>query len=166
MNEAQRRAIKKYQQSPKGKIAVRNAVLKYQKSSEGKASVLQAVKKFFKTDKGRKLNVKAVQTYLSNKKGLQASLTVSEWEDVLDDFENKCAYCGAETELLQEHFIPVSKGGGYIRGNIVPACKPCNSRKRDKDPRDWLPREKYEQIARYLNRFRSSYDRANPDRSE
>jgi 5-methylcytosine-specific restriction endonuclease McrA len=50
-----------------------------------------------------------------------------------------CAYCDAPAIGL-DHFIPVSKGGESTPGNLVPACKSCNSSKRDQDPALWVSR--------------------------
>jgi hypothetical protein len=50
-----------------------------------------------------------------------------------------CAYCGAPAVGL-DHFIPVSRGGETTPGNLVPACKSCNSMKRDQDPMLWIVR--------------------------
>ena len=72
------------------------------------------------------------------KVGLPATFTTEDWTDVLDLFGHKCAYCGKDGKLHQDHFIPVTRGGGYEMGNIVPACHSCNSRKNAKDPLAWL----------------------------
>ena len=69
---------------------------------------------------------------------LPRSFSIADWADVLDLFGHKCAYCGKDGKLHQDHFIPVTRGGGYEMGNIVPACHSCNSRKNAKDPLAWL----------------------------
>jgi|SRR3990167_7692308 len=70
--------------------------------------------------------------------GLPATFIPEEWDDVLDLFGHKCAYCGSGGMLHRDHFIPVKRGGGYELGNIVPACHSCNSKKNAKDPVVWL----------------------------
>lgn len=66
----------------------------------------------------------------SKKKNLPATLTKEEWENILEKHNYSCVYCGiSNVPLAQEHWIPMSKGGGYTVDNIVPACKRCNSRK-------------------------------------
>ncbi len=40
----------------------------------------------------------------------------------------KCTYCDADADTT-DHIIPRSVGGTNDPGNLVPACKPCNSRK-------------------------------------
>ena len=56
---------------------------------------------------------------------------------ILEDFEGECAYCDAPATTW-DHVVPVSKGGLTEPYNIVPACRPCNSSKRDADLWDWL----------------------------
>lgn len=71
----------------------------------------------------------------ARKRELPATLTREQWAAILAAFKHKCAYCGAKgVKLQQDHVTPVSKGGGYTVENIVPACKSCNSKKRDKEP--------------------------------
>ncbi|RME00913.1 MAG: HNH endonuclease [Deltaproteobacteria bacterium] len=44
-----------------------------------------------------------------------------------------CHYCGEHfppAALTMDHIVPLSRGGRSTRGNIVPACKRCNSEKR------------------------------------
>lgn len=66
----------------------------------------------------------------SRKHGVPATLTHEEWLSILEKFNYSCAYCGDSTaKLAQEHWVPLSRGGGYTAENIVPSCKVCNSRK-------------------------------------
>ena len=44
---------------------------------------------------------------------------------------HRCQYCGASAENI-DHVIPRSKGGPHAWDNVVAACRPCNSRKRDR----------------------------------
>ena len=67
------------------------------------------------------------------KEALPATLTTDQWETINKVFDNKCAYCGKEGKLEQDHFIALSSGGEYTHNNIVPACKSCNRRKHNSD---------------------------------
>jgi hypothetical protein len=90
-----------------------------------------------------KLNQRRAQ-----KKNLPNNYTRKQWKECKLSFNNKCAYCGEEKKLTQEHFIPLSKGGEYTKNNILPACGSCNSGKRDKDFFDWYPRQPFYQAER------------------
>lgn len=42
-----------------------------------------------------------------------------------------CAYCGGEANSV-DHIHPVEHGGTDDENNLVAACTPCNSQKKDK----------------------------------
>lgn len=44
----------------------------------------------------------------------------------------RCRYCDDWHNLVVDHIIPVSKGGGNGMGNLQTLCNSCNSKKRDK----------------------------------
>ena len=51
-----------------------------------------------------------------------------------------CSYCRRRVgirALSMDHIIPLSRGGRSVRGNVVPACKDCNSRKQSMLPVEW-----------------------------
>lgn len=72
--------------------------------------------------------------------GVPHTLTRAEWGEILAQHDNRCSYCGVEfSESLQptmDHVVPICRGGGHTKENLVPACRPCNTRK---GIRDWLP---------------------------
>ena len=71
-------------------------------------------------------------------------LPSEEWKKVLDYFDNECAYCGERnTELQQELIIPASKGGKCEMGNIIPACRSCNSSKQNKNIYEWYEQQEF-----------------------
>lgn len=46
-----------------------------------------------------------------------------------------CHYCGktfTPSELTMDHLVPLARGGRSTKGNLVPACKDCNSAKKHK----------------------------------
>ncbi len=61
------------------------------------------------------------------------TLTVQEWEDILEQYNYRCAYCGIEFNCenlpTRDHIIPISKSGHNIKENVVSACQSCNSKK-------------------------------------
>ena len=51
-----------------------------------------------------------------------------------------CHYCKRSTlpiELTMDHIVPVSRGGRSTKGNVVPACKECNNKKKQLLPMEW-----------------------------
>ena len=71
----------------------------------------------------------------ARKAGLPSTLTHAEWEAIKTVYRHRCAYCGKrQKRLTQDHVVPIIKGGGTTRENIVPACKSCNSKKSTKLP--------------------------------
>ena len=51
-----------------------------------------------------------------------------------------CHYCNREvgrTKLTMDHVVPLSRGGKSRKGNIVPACKECNNKKKSMLPIEW-----------------------------
>lgn len=51
-----------------------------------------------------------------------------------------CHWCGGtfpREELTMDHVVPIARGGISSRGNVVPACKECNNRKKYLLPIEW-----------------------------
>ncbi len=51
-----------------------------------------------------------------------------------------CYYCSRKfrpADLTMDHIIPIVRGGKSVQGNIVPACKECNSKKKYLLPSEW-----------------------------
>ena len=93
---------------------------------------------------------------------LPRTLTMTQWERIKMHFDNRCAYCGKELQLTQDHFVALSKGGGYVVDNIIPACVSCNSSKHNSTFLNWYPthksynKDREIKILKYLN-----YDKQN-----
>jgi 5-methylcytosine-specific restriction endonuclease McrA len=68
------------------------------------------------------------------------SFREEDWLSTKAYFLNRCAYCGAQTELLMEHAIPINRKclGEHRLGNLVPSCQLCNSNKGGQDFRVFL----------------------------
>ena len=52
----------------------------------------------------------------------------------------KCHYCGNKVsprELTMDHIVPIVRGGKSTKGNVVPACKTCNNKKKHSLLMDW-----------------------------
>ena len=85
-----------------------------------------------------------------------ATFTEEDWRIALTFFDHRCAYCGADAPLQEDHFIPLSFSRVFSRarlhsaGNIVPACAPCNMRKGRKSPKWWCQPDTYQHIVAFL----------------
>ncbi|MBZ4642434.1 MAG: hypothetical protein PWQ25_806 [Deferribacteres bacterium] len=60
-----------------------------------------------------------------------------------------CYYCNNKfppSELTMDHIVPLVRGGKTTKGNVVPACKDCNNKKKYMLPIEW---------AEYLEKLKS-----------
>ncbi|MCF8037587.1 MAG: HNH endonuclease [Desulfobacteraceae bacterium] len=81
----------------------------------------------------------ADETEIRREKAKARELRASQW------WKRKCAkgvchYCGRQVppgELTMDHIVPIARGGKSTRGNVVPCCKACNTRKKDQLPMEW-----------------------------
>ena len=66
--------------------------------------------------------------------------TTTKWYSRVAFWGWHCFYCGKElcdSTLTQDHRIPISRGGTDFPSNLVPACKSCNSKKKDRSPHEF-----------------------------
>ncbi len=52
----------------------------------------------------------------------------------------RCGYCGRPTsprDLTMDHRVPLVRGGRSTKGNVVAACKACNTAKKYLLPVEW-----------------------------
>lgn len=132
----------------KNKEYYRELGFKYREAN--KKHIRSVRRRYYLNNKGRELELnkkwhknnpearRAIeQRRKANAAKVECNLTIDEWEDAMEFFNYSCCYCGSEKTLEQDHLIALSKGGGYTRGNIVPACKSCNSSKGNKDFEIW-----------------------------
>jgi len=60
------------------------------------------------------------------------------YESDVKQLRNKpCFYCGSKERLTLDHIVPISRGGVHSIGNLVTACKSCNSKKGDRFIMEW-----------------------------
>ena len=71
-------------------------------------------------------------------------------EYLLEKWERRCAYCGAENVLLEvDHIVPRSRGGSDSVSNLTLACHNCNQKKGNR-PVEKLLRRKPEVLEKVL----------------
>lgn len=77
--------------------------------------------------------------------------------DAINHFNKSCPYC--KTDLYGghirnnyeiDHFFPIAKGGQDVPWNLLPICRNCNRKKRDKLPFEYLDESIYEKCNLYL----------------
>jgi 5-methylcytosine-specific restriction endonuclease McrA len=76
-----------------------------------------------------------VGRYRAQKIAARGSHSFEQWITVVRAHSWRCFYCGKKLNrktLTKDHRIPLSKGGTDFAGNLVPACKACNSGKADR----------------------------------
>lgn len=66
-------------------------------------------------------------------------LTARQWREIKVSYRHRCAYCGKRRPLTMDHVVPLSKGGPHTASNIIPACRPCNGRKCDREAPTYQP---------------------------
>ncbi len=86
----------------------------------------------------------------------EQELTEGEWEMCKAFFDYKCCYCGSHGELTKDHLQSLKANGPLSIDNIVPACRECNSSKKDNQWADWYihnehySKERYKKIIEYI----------------
>ena len=77
--------------------------------------------------------------HIAREKRKAAELRKSQWwKNELA--KGKCHYCGKSfkpSELTMDHIVPIVRGGCTTKGNVVPACKECNNKKKYMLPFEW-----------------------------
>lgn len=79
----------------------------------------------------RRARIKGNGTYVVTPRDLSRALA---------RHDHACAYCRCPLTpktITWDHIIPISRGGRHSIGNLAPACKPCNSAKRDRSSYEW-----------------------------
>ena len=54
--------------------------------------------------------------------------------------QGACFYCERAVpakDLTMDHIVPIARGGRTTKGNVVPACKDCNNKKKQLLPMEW-----------------------------
>jgi 5-methylcytosine-specific restriction protein A len=66
-------------------------------------------------------------------------LRASQWwkRRIADGVCHYCRRAVGRVHLTMDHIVPMGRGGRSTRGNVVPACKDCNTRKRSSLPVEW-----------------------------
>lgn len=79
-----------------------------------------------------------VARYRARKESAEGFHTRAEWLELVQIFENKCAYCGIICSPTKDHIVPLSRNGTDYIENITPACLSCNGKKGNKTASEFL----------------------------
>lgn len=71
------------------------------------------------------------------RKAERRTISVADWKSVLLQHRHCCAYCGSAGDLTMDHVVPLVRGGRHSIGNVVPACRSCNSSKNGRFIVEW-----------------------------
>jgi 5-methylcytosine-specific restriction endonuclease McrA len=58
-------------------------------------------------------------------------------KELINIYNSKCFYCGDTSNIEADHIIAISRGGQHSVGNLVAACRNCNSSKGAKTITEW-----------------------------
>lgn len=77
--------------------------------------------------------------YSAQRRGWKGDSRVLErdWIRLCRRHRGRCVYCGDLATLTIDHVVPLSRGGKHAIGNILPACRLCNSAKQDRLLVEW-----------------------------
>ena len=114
---------------------------KKQYYEENKEYYSEYKKQYYQSEQGRKNIIKSKQNRRARINSLPNTLTTEQYNENLDHFDYKCAYC--ECKLTpdnhhMEHVYPISRGVyGTTKENCIPSCDSCNSSKHAKTLAEW-----------------------------
>ncbi len=60
------------------------------------------------------------------------------WQNLIQ--KTNCYYCQKDIsrgQVTMDHVLPIARGGKSTKGNIVPCCKICNTKKKDMTVFEW-----------------------------
>jgi len=119
---------KKYDDQHKAEHSIRGRIYRAAHKSE----LAQKQRLYQQTAKGRMVYRNGCHNRRARMSG--AGITPDQWRTIVSNQDRRCYWCRhkfGEAKLTIDHVIPLSLGGPHERANIVAACKPCNSSKRD-----------------------------------
>lgn len=98
---------------------------------------LERHKRYVKTYKRKNKPIIAAATRRRNARKRQNGIYKITKKELNQLLAKSCFYCGATENITIDHIIAIARGGTDSIGNLVPACKSCNSQKRDLTIMEW-----------------------------
>lgn len=107
-------------------------------NSENRKTLREYNKRYVKTEAGRLSRLNSRHRRRALQKASPKPPTSKEMR-TLRESAKECFYCrSSHARLTFDHFISLSQGGEHSLQNIVMACGSCNSRKKDRDPHEFI----------------------------
>ena len=102
---------------------------------EKKTAIYAYIRQWNKNNPARRIQYEA-RRRAHERNAPRNDFTFAQWQEIQEVWDHRCAYCTRRMKgrLDMEHIIPLSKGGSHTASNIVPACRSCNSKKKDGPP--------------------------------
>jgi 5-methylcytosine-specific restriction endonuclease McrA len=97
-----------------------------------KKKITEKSKLWVKTEKGKIASRARALRRSHFLTGNYNNFTLSQWEEIKQRQNFRCAHCGEIKPLTKDHIIPLSKGGSHTADNIQGLCQRCNSSKLNK----------------------------------
>jgi 5-methylcytosine-specific restriction endonuclease McrA len=129
------KVAKKHRNSEQGK---RTAAEKHQRTKHLPERIAQKKKAHARYSQTEKYAAKKHRDYARRKRAIVPTrpVTAEDWLEILQQHKHRCHYCREpfteESPATIDHVIPLSKSGLHVKENLVPACRSCNSTKKDK----------------------------------
>lgn len=115
------------QKTKKAKEPERYKAYNYTYYRKNKEKATKAIKDWQERNKLKTRSYTAKRRSLS----LENNFQISE-SDLQKLISQPCFYCQTEPSNSIDHIIPLIRGGRHAIGNLIGACRPCNSSKQSK----------------------------------
>jgi 5-methylcytosine-specific restriction endonuclease McrA len=91
-------------------------------------------KEYYQSEEGKLKQRLSKQRQRARKKG--GTITKEDFSNIVKNANNKCYWCKNNLNGVYhfDHYVPLSKGGGHSKDNIVISCPECNLKKGSKHP--------------------------------
>mgnify|MGYP001559615561 CR=1 FL=1 len=124
-------ANRKYRASQHGRQALAE---RHQRTKNDPKRIEQRRRASERYSQTAKYRAKKYRDYARRKAAIvpERPVTAEDWLEIVERHKHRCYYCGKRKVLTLDHVIPISKGGKHMKENIVPACRSCNSKKKDR----------------------------------
>ena len=129
-------AMRKRRQTTKYKKANKKASKKYFQTPAGKQVLKENAKKYRQTPRGKEREREKTRKRKARK--LACQIEPVDEANIWNDCKGRCIYCGSRERLSLDHIVALARGGPHCEANLVLACKSCNSSKGKKLVTEWV----------------------------